>query len=85
MTERTCVGCRKVLEKRSMVRLGVLEGRVVADMDGRLGGRGAYVCSEACLKEACKRKDAFSRALRGKVGQPDPDAIWEAVISARQK
>jgi len=42
----------------------VLDGdRVVADPDGRLPGRGAYVCSQACLERALKRR-AFARAFR---------------------
>ena len=83
MTERTCLGCRMVLEKGSMVRLAVKDGRVVPDLDGRLGGRGAYVCSEKCLKEACKRKDAFNRAFKARIEHGGLDSIWELVRAAR--
>jgi predicted RNA-binding protein YlxR (DUF448 family) len=79
MPERTCVGCRAVLDKGSMVRLTAVEGRLMPDLDGRSGGRGAYVCSEKCLKEACKRKDSFQRALKTRVEQPEPEAVWEMV------
>lgn len=62
-----------------MVRLAAVEGRVTPDLKGALGSRGVYVCSEKCLREACRRKDAFQRALRTKVEQPEPEAIWEKV------
>jgi len=46
----------------------------VLDEEGRLGGRGAYLCREAgtsgprpsCLAEA-ERRNAFGRALRARV------------------
>lgn len=79
MPDRTCIGCRAVFDKGLMVRLAAVEGRVTPALGGRLGGRGVYVCSEKCLREACKRKDAFQRALRTKVEQPEPEAIWEKV------
>jgi predicted RNA-binding protein YlxR (DUF448 family) len=62
-----------------MVRLAAVEGRLTPDLKGRLGSRGVYVCSEKCLREACRRKDAFQRALKTKVEQPEPEAIWEKV------
>lgn len=83
MPERTCIGCRAVLEKGSMVRLTQVEGRLEPDLDGRAGGRGVYVCSEKCLIEACKRKDAFQRALRTRVFETEPGAIWDKVRAAR--
>jgi len=85
MPERTCLGCRAVLEKGSMVRLVAVEGRLVADLDGRMGGRGAYVCSEKCLVEACRRKDSFQRALKTRVERPDAEAVWEKVRATGPK
>lgn len=85
MPERTCVGCRKVFEKGSMARLTAVDGRLEPDLDGRAGGRGVYVCSEKCLVEACRRKDVFQRALRARVGQTEPGAIWDKVRTAGLK
>jgi len=44
---------------------------VVADAEGHLPGRGAYVCSAACLAQAIS-KHAFARAYRRPV-VVDPD------------
>jgi predicted RNA-binding protein YlxR (DUF448 family) len=50
-------------EKRTLHRF-VLDGdTVVADPEQRLPGRGAYVCSAACLEQAIRRR-AFARAYR---------------------
>jgi predicted RNA-binding protein YlxR (DUF448 family) len=72
------------LPKRALHRF-VLDGDdVVADPLQRLPGRGAYVCSAACLQEAIRRR-AFARAYRRPVrvdpglGTPvtDPDTRLE--------
>jgi len=42
---RTCAGCRKKLPKRELVRIvSDPEGRIIADLKGKLPARGAYVC-----------------------------------------
>jgi hypothetical protein len=53
--QRTCVGCREVLEKRSLVRIVRTPDGVRIDPSGKLNGRGAYLhdkrsCWEAGLK-----------------------------------
>src|SRR5262245_11322192 len=58
---RTCVGCRRVREKKDLLRLS-FDGRSIrVDPKGRLPGRGLYVCrDEACLLLA-ERSRAFVR------------------------
>lgn len=85
MPERTCIGCRNALEKGSMVRLTAVEGRLEPDLLGVASGRGVYVCSEACLIEACRRKDAFQRALRTRLEKTEPGAIWDKVKTTALK
>ncbi len=55
---RTCVACRKEMEKRELLRIvRTPEGEVMLDFSGRLAGRGAYVCkTEACIRLLAKRK-----------------------------
>lgn len=53
--QRTCVGCRLVLPKRSLVRIVRHPEGVLVDPTGKLAGRGAYLhnqrsCWEAGLK-----------------------------------
>jgi len=43
--QRTCVACRTVKHKRELVRLVRLpDGSVEVDHDGKMVGRGAYLC-----------------------------------------
>jgi predicted RNA-binding protein YlxR (DUF448 family) len=41
--QRTCVGCMKVLSKRSLVRIVKSPQGVIIDPTGKLAGRGAYL------------------------------------------
>jgi len=63
--QRSCIGCRTVREKQSLVRLvHTPDDRFVLDPAGKLPGRGAYLCASLpCLEVAIKRK-AFDRAFR---------------------
>jgi predicted RNA-binding protein YlxR (DUF448 family) len=41
--QRTCVGCRQVEPKRSLIRLVRTADGVKIDPDGKIAGRGAYL------------------------------------------
>jgi len=61
---RTCIGCRRMCDRRELVRLAVdpKEGLIVNP--ARMQGRGAYLCpSLHCLEKAWQRK-VFTRAFR---------------------
>ncbi len=54
--QRTCVGCRKVQEKRTLIRIvrSSTEG-VKLDVQGKLSGRGAYLHdSPECWEKGLK-------------------------------
>jgi len=58
---RSCVGCRRVREKRDLLRLSFDRRTIRIDPKGRLPGRGLYLCrDEACLVLA-EARHAFSR------------------------
>ena len=74
------MGCGREAGKRELLRVALAShdagaGRLaVLDRDGRMGGRGAYLCrapgtdrpSAECLAAAIRR-GGFARALRAKV------------------
>ena len=61
---RTCVGCRTRAQQGDLLRVVLVEGRLVPDGRRNHSGRGAYVHrSLECLSAAIARK-AFGRALR---------------------
>jgi predicted RNA-binding protein YlxR (DUF448 family) len=77
---RRCVGCGRIAPKSELVRIALVReeamrrSRAVCDRDGKLGGRGAYLCRGAspdspaqdCLTRASKR-GGIARALRSAV------------------
>jgi len=68
-SERTCVGCRSREARDEVLRFAHVPGftpSIVADLTGRLGGRGVWVHPRAtCLVRAAR--GGFARALRTKV------------------
>ncbi len=63
-TQRMCVGCREMKEKKTLIRIvRTPDGTVEMDLTGKKSGRGAYVCNrQACLQQA-EKTHALSRAL----------------------
>jgi predicted RNA-binding protein YlxR (DUF448 family) len=61
---RTCVGCRIRTVKSELLRLVVVEGKVVPDPLGRLPGRGASLHPTRSCLELAERRRAFPRAFR---------------------
>ena len=59
-----CVGCRERAAKSDLLRLVVVEGRVVPDPRGRLPGRGASIHPDLGCLELAERRRAFPRAFR---------------------
>ncbi len=56
VAQRTCVGCRQVLPKRTLMRLVRTPQGVLLDPTGKAPGRGAYVHD---------RRTCWERALSG--------------------
>ncbi|WP_084516034.1 YlxR family protein [Microbacterium luticocti] len=61
---RTCVGCRRRSPRSALLRVVVIDSRLVPDERAAMPGRGAWVHdTQACLDAAVRRR-AFVRALR---------------------
>lgn len=69
--QRTCVGCREVLPKRTMVRIVRTAEGVRIDPTGKLAGRGAYLHD---------RRECWERSLKGALGH-----ALKAAISADER
>ena len=79
---RTCIACRKMQDKRNLVRIVKnKEGQIFLDPIGKANGRGAYICKDAeCLKKAIKSK-ALNRAFKIEV----PNEVYENLLEELQK
>jgi len=66
--QRSCLACREVKDKRSLLRFVLAPDRtVVPDLQQKLPGRGVYTCWKgACLTRAAQKKQ-FSRGFKGEV------------------
>jgi uncharacterized protein len=61
--QRTCVACREVLPKRSLIRIVRTPQGIVIDPTSKLAGRGAYLHSKrSCWDRGLK--GALSSALK---------------------
>lgn len=85
--QRTCVGCREVQGKRSLIRLVRTPSGVVVDLEGRVPGRGAYLHD----RRSCWEKGlsgSLERALRTKLSAQEKEQLRlfmeETVESADQ-
>jgi predicted RNA-binding protein YlxR (DUF448 family) len=68
--QRTCVGCREVNAKRTLIRLVRTEQGVVVDPTGKAAGRGAYLHDQrSCWERALK--GALASALKTELTSED--------------
>jgi len=75
--QRTCVGCRAVLAKRTLIRVvrRVDEG-VLVDPSGKLAGRGAYLHNQrSCWERALK--GGLANALKTTLTSDDRQRLEE--------
>jgi len=70
--QRMCIGCRKMRNKKELIRIvRTPQGEIEMDTGGKKPGRGAYICADAeCFKKAVKSKGlekALEKAIPGDV------------------
>lgn len=72
--QRTCVGCRQVLPKRSLIRVVKTSDGVKVDLGGRLSGRGAYLHNiRSCWERGLK--GPLASALKTELSETDRQAL----------
>ena len=63
--QRTCVSCRRELDKRDLLRIvRTPDGNVALDAIGKISGRGAYLCTELGCWDKALRSQRLDRALK---------------------
>ncbi len=73
--QRMCTVCRKKKAKDELLRVVKQEGIITIDTDGKIQGRGAYICKTAeCIAKARKVK-AFERSFSMKVNESVYDVL----------
>lgn len=68
--QRTCVGCREVLPKRTLIRIVRTAEAVKIDPTGKLAGRGAYLHNQrSCWERGLK--GVLAQALKVELSEED--------------
>ena len=73
--QRTCVACREINEKKTLIRVVRTPEGVCIDPTGRKPGRGAYLHdTKECWEKALKR-GALDRALKAEITQEELEVL----------
>jgi len=63
--QRTCVACREVQGKRGLIRIvRQTAGGVCIDLQGRMNGRGAYLCPKIECWQLCFASNRLDHVLK---------------------
>lgn len=74
LPQRTCVACREVLTKRSLIRIVRTQDGIKIDPSGKLTGRGAYLhADKTCWDKGLK--GALASALRIELSTNDLERL----------
>ena len=79
--QRTCLGCRQVLDQDRLVRyVRAPDGAVLVDYRDKLPGRGAYTCLKAeCIAQAVARRQ-FDRTFRAPCQPVSPELLRDRLV-----
>lgn len=78
--QRTCVGCRQILAKRSLIRIVRTPEGLRVDPTGKLPGRGAYLHdARACWESGLK--GALAHALKVELTDQDRETLRTMMAS----
>jgi len=76
--QRTCVACREVQGKRSLIRIvSSVNGGVQLDLTGKQSGRGAYLCAKRSCFELALEQRRLEHSLRSKLSDADRETLVE--------
>ena len=82
--QRTCIGCRQVLAKRSLIRIVRTPEGVRVDPTGKAAGRGAYLHDDrSCWERALK--GALAHALKTELTEQDREILQASMQTLPEK
>lgn len=75
--QRTCIACRKVAGKRSLIRLARTESGVEVDVTGKRAGRGMYLHPNQACWQSALRGGKVEAALRTRLTADNRKALLD--------
>ena len=84
--QRSCLSCRRVRDKGELLRFVLAPDRtLVADLQAKLPGRGAYTClTEDCVRVAAVKKQ-FARSFKGEVKGATAEELIERIAALMEE
>lgn len=80
--QRTCVVSKETLPKSELLRIvRTPTGEVIADLSGKLNGRGAYIKKDLTILEQAKNKKILEKKLECKI----EDSVYEDIKKILEK
>lgn len=79
--QRTCVGCRETLPKRTLIRLVRRPDGVYVDPTGKMAGRGAYLHDRRSCWERALRENRLAGALRVSLTAADRERLENYMLT----
>lgn len=78
--QRTCVACRRQLDKRQLTRIvRAPDAGVVIDPTGKRSGRGAYLCDQPeCWEKALGKASLLNQALNTQLSEAELETLSAA-------
>ncbi len=59
--KRKCQGCGKILDRNSLIKITLSEGKLYINPNSKILGRSMYICADFnCIKVAIKKKRIYS-------------------------
>jgi len=78
LPQRTCIACRQIKEKKTLIRLVRAENGVAeVDISGKKPGRGAYLCPNKVCWELALKKNRLEYVLRTKLSDDNRQILIE--------
>lgn len=78
-----CIACRRLLDKRQMLRVVKNCDKIFLDLTSKASGRGAYVCDEPeCIKKLRKQR-LLNKVFSLSVDEEVYNAIEEGYFGAK--
>ena len=82
--QRTCVGCRKVLPKKELMRIIRTPGGIQFDPTGKADGRGAYLHNKrSCWEYALK--GSLAKTLKTEMTEKDRNHLLQILDTLPQE
>ncbi len=79
--QRMCVSCREKKEKKDLIRIVYNKtGELSIDINGKLEGRGAYICKDIKCLEKTIKTNSLERTLKTKISKEFYDKLRGVII-----